>query len=163
MKFFANQTHLEYIEIDKCRNFSLKCFLHMIRNCSSMKTIKVECLDVSPNFLISKEIFHALMLSPCLEILKLKGMFFMEENVNVSRVAPVSATAFQHLDELTLKMPALYFDIFFPKLPSNLSALHLVTKSGENGLTDVNLQLIFDKWVIYSSLASRNYEFSCFT
>lgn len=150
--FFANQTHLACIKISKCQHFSLKCFLYMIQNCSNLKDVRVECSDVSSNFLMGEEIFHALLLLPHLKILKLEGMFFTPENV-INRIVAVGAATFQSLRELTLKMPAIYFGIFSDKIPSNLSALHLLTRPGENGLTDLNLQMIFCKWVNYSSFS----------
>lgn len=153
LKFFASQTSLECIKIYKCHHFSLKCFLTLLQNCSNLKVVKVECFELNVNFLMGKEILHALILLPHLKILKLKGLFFMEENVNANRAAPVSATAFQCLQELTLKMPVMYFDIFSPKIHSNLSVLHVVNENGYEGLKDVNLQLIFKKWVNYSSLS----------
>lgn len=147
LKFFSSQICLEYFSVSKCQHFSLTCFLHVIQKCSNLKSIKAECLEASPNFSRSKEILLALMLLPSLKILKLTGPFCMDENV--SCVAPTTAITFRSLRRLTLKMPAIYYDIFMPRLPFNLSALHFLTKGEDIGLTDEKLQLIFDKWVMF--------------
>lgn len=152
LKFFSNQIYLECVIIRKCQHFSSKCFVHMIRNCTNLETVEVECSDISHNFSTSQQVFHALMLLPCLKIFKLESSFYLEETVeNVNQIAPISAAAFHSLRDIAVTMPAIYFDIFLPKLPTNLTALHLITKTGENGLTNVNLQLVFNKLVICSS------------